>query len=86
MKSSLVDTESWFHTYSENQNPSLFNDVYMLSWMLCKPDYTPTPFTIRDLDLKYHRNLDLPRYSVSPASATHDITGDILALYSSFVA
>lgn len=53
--------------------------------MLCKPDYEPGTYTIRDLDYKTHLTFDLPRYSVSPASAINDASGDILALYSNII-
>lgn len=81
IQTSLEDSESWFYPYGTGSNPSLFNDMFMFAWMLCQPDYEPGPFTARDLDFKLHLHFDLPRYSVSPASAVHDSTGDVLEMY-----
>lgn len=85
LKTALVDSESWLYSYrGDQQHSSLFTDVFLLSWMLCKPDYIPGTYTIRDLDYKTHLVFDLPRYAVSPASAIHDVSGDVLSLYPNF--
>lgn len=86
VQTSLADVESWFYTYGSGSNPSLFSDIFMFSWMLCKPDYEPSTYTCRDFDFKIHQHFDLPRYSVSPASAVHDSSGDIVELYSHLIA
>jgi hypothetical protein len=49
--------------------------------MLCKPDYEPSLFTIRDYDFRQHFVTDIPVYATSPASTIHDAAGDILSLY-----
>ena len=85
LKTALVDPDSWLYPYGQFLHPSLFNDIFMSSWMLCKPDYEPGLYTARDIDYPVHFTSNLPRYSASPASAIHDAPGDLLVLYSSLI-